>query len=156
MQAERMAGCTLLCGWQWALGRKQASFIGSRMGTIWQREEHLEKLAKILEQRVWTDAQSLKQNGTLWGGEELVELVFDLTGHVERVWMFRRSLWWVQRAREDCHCVAGSRSLWGRQGVNMGRSAQDNTEGKCAGKESRQGGAYSGSVQENWGYSLST
>ena len=45
----------------------------------------MEKLAKILEQRVWTDAQSLKQNGTLWGGEELVELVFDLTGHVERV-----------------------------------------------------------------------
>lgn len=31
----------------------------------------------------------------------------------------------------------------------MGRSTQDNTEGKCAGKESRQGGAYSGSVQEN-------
>ena len=54
------------------------SIIGSGMGgSMAERGDWL----RFLEQSVWEEARKQNPDGTLWGREEVVEFVFDPTGH---------------------------------------------------------------------------
>lgn len=96
---------------------------------VWQREEHVEKLAKIsgAERVDWSIKPERKWN-SLGKGRVGGTSVWSYRTW-KRVWMLKRSLWWMQRAREDCRWVPGSTSLGGRRVVNG-----EKRSGRCGGK----------------------
>lgn len=91
---------------------------------------------RFLEQSVWEEARNQNPDGTLWGREEVVEFVFDPTGHGKGL----NVRGWVERAGRNCHRVTGSRGSGGEEGGHA-----EKRTGRRGGQflQTRNGGGWS-------------